>query len=204
MIAVIDYGRGNIRSVTKAFEKIGYPVFVTQESKELERAEGLVLPGVGAFSDCMENLKRLNLSESIQEQVNKGKPFLGICLGLQILFSESEEFGEHKGLDLVKGRVVKFSADKKRKIPHMGWNCVQIKKESPLSGGISSGEYFYFVHSYYVLPEDRDLIVLTTEYGNEFVSGIVRDNLWGVQFHPEKSQKAGLRILRNFAESVYR
>ncbi len=197
MIAIVDYGRGNLRSVQKAFEYLGYRALVTSDPDAILKAEKLVLPGVGAFGDCMDNLKDRGLDVAVREFVASGKPFLGICLGLQLLFTYSEEFGPVEGLNLVRGRVVRFPAG--LKVPHMGWNQIEIERRCPLLEGIGSGEYFYFVHSYYVVPEDDSVVVARTEYGVPFVSMINMDNIYATQFHPEKSQKAGLRLLDNFA-----
>jgi len=203
-IVIIDYGMGNLRNVQRGFEKIGLDAKVTRNKKEVQKASAIVLPGVGAFKDCMINLEKYGLVEPILRSIEKGKPYLGICLGLQILFSESEEFGSHKGLDLVKGRVVKFKPDPELKVPHMGWNTVEIEREVPMLQGIVSGEFFYFVHSYYVIPEETQWISTFTNYGRPFVSSICKENLFATQFHPEKSQQKGLRILENFVRSISR
>ena len=201
-IVIIDYGMGNLRNVERGFEKIGVEAKVTRNKKEIQRASAIVLPGVGAFKDCMMNLEKYGLVEPILQSIEKGKPYLGICLGLQILFSESEEFGSYKGLDLIKGRVVKFKPDPEHKVPHMGWNTVEITGESPILQGILSGDFFYFVHSYYVLPKEREWTSTLTNYGRFFVSSIWKENLFATQFHPEKSQDKGSRILENFAKSI--
>jgi len=201
-IVIIDYGMGNLRNVERGFEKIGVGAKVTRNKKEIQRASAIVLPGVGAFKDCMMNLEKYGLIEPILQSIEKGRPYLGICLGLQILFSESEEFGSHKGLDLVKGRVVKFKPDPEHKVPHMGWNTVEIERESPILQGILSGDFFYFVHSYYVLPEETEGISTLTDYGRLFASSIWKENLFATQFHPEKSQDKGLRILENFVRTI--
>lgn len=203
MIAIIDYGMGNLRSVQKAFERIGHSAVVTRDKKIINDADKIVLPGVGAFPDCMKNLADLGLIDPIIKGVEAGKPFFGICLGLQVLFTESEEFGIHKGLDIIKGRVIRFpeglsSNGTRLKIPHMGWNEIRMKKKTPVLDGIPEGSYLYFVHSYYVVPQDKDIIATTTDYGVEFVSSIWKDNIFACQFHPEKSQQAGLKILENF------
>jgi glutamine amidotransferase len=150
----------------------------------------------------MENLEKFGLIEPLLRSVENGKPYLGICLGLQILFSESEEFGSHRGLDLIKGKVMKFRPDPDHKVPHMGWNTIEKKREVPPLQGIESGDFFYFVHSYYVIPEQKEWIATYTDYGKPFVSGVWKENLFATQFHPEKSQKKGLRILENFAKSI--
>ncbi|HID54970.1 TPA: imidazole glycerol phosphate synthase subunit HisH [Candidatus Poribacteria bacterium] len=198
MIAIIDYGMGNLRSVQKGFERVGFEAIVTDDPSVVRRADAIVLPGVGAFGAAMERLRRSGLAEETIRAIEKGKPYLGICLGLQLLLSESEEGGRFEGMDLIKGRVVRFQTD--LKVPHMGWNQVKILKPNPLLKGIPDNSYFYFVHSYYVLPDDKSLVAGTTEYGVEFTSMVWRDNLFAVQFHPEKSQRLGLRILKNFGE----
>jgi glutamine amidotransferase len=202
MIAIIDYGMGNLRSVQKGLERVGFEALVTRDVGEIQSARGVVLPGVGAFSACMENLAKFELIEPIRKIVRGHKPFLGICLGFQLLFSESEEFGKQKGLDLFPGRVVGFHADETLKVPHMGWNRIDKRKDSPFLEGISSGDYVYFVHSYYVLPDDNEIVATTTDYGKSFVSSIATDRLFACQFHPEKSQELGLRILTNFGRFV--
>jgi glutamine amidotransferase len=202
MIAIVDYGMGNLRSVQKGFERVGFQAEVTREVSKIASARGVVLPGVGAFQACMENLKRFELIEPIRRVVREQNPFLGICLGFQLLFAESEEFGLQKGLDLFPGRVVGFHAGNGLKVPHMGWNRIAKKKDSPFLDGLSSGDYVYFVHSFYVVPEDSSLVATTTEYGNSFVSSIATERLFACQFHPEKSQELGLRILANFGRFV--
>jgi glutamine amidotransferase len=202
MIAIIDYGMGNLRSVQKGLEHVGFDAVVTRDVSEIDAARGVVLPGVGAFSACMKNLGKFGLIEPIQEIVRRKKPFLGICLGLQLLFSESEEFGKQKGLDLFAGKVVGFHALEDLKVPHMGWNRIEKKRESPFLEGIASGDYVYFVHSFYVVPDESSIVATTTDYGNSFVSSIATDRLFACQFHPEKSQELGLRILANFGRFV--
>jgi glutamine amidotransferase len=202
MIAIIDYGMGNLHSVQKGLERVGYEAVVTRDAGRILSARGVVLPGVGAFSACMENLAKFSLIEPIHEVVRRRTPFLGICLGLQLLFSESEEFGRQKGLDLFAGKVVGFHARENLKVPHMGWNQVEKRQESPFLEGISTGDYVYFVHSFYVVPADSSIIATTTDYGESFVSSIATDRLFACQFHPEKSQELGLRILGNFGRFV--
>lgn len=201
-IVIIDYGMGNLRNVQKGFEWVGFEAKVTRSKKEIGGASAIVLPGVGAFKDCMENLERYGLIEPLLQSIGKGKPYLGICLGLQILLSESEEFGFQKGLDLIKGKVVKFVPDPEHKVPHMGWNTVEIEREAPMLQGIESGDFFYFVHSYYVTPDETKWISTFTTYDKRFVSSIWKENIFATQFHPEKSQKKGLKILENFAKSI--
>ncbi|MGM0471370.1 MAG: imidazole glycerol phosphate synthase subunit HisH [Bacillota bacterium] len=202
MIAIIDYGMGNLRSVQKGLEKVGFAAEITSEAEQILAADGVVLPGVGAFGDAMENLAEAELISVIKEVIEQGTPFLGICLGLHLLFSSSEEWGNQQGLDIISGEVVKFPDDLERKIPHMGWNQLNIKQDSELMAGLDSGTYQYFVHSYYVVPDDESVILTTTDYGIEFVSSIQRDNIYAVQFHPEKSSSQGLEILKNFGELI--
>ncbi len=199
MIAIIDYDMGNLRSVAKAFERVGAEVSVTRDSRTILGASHVVLPGVGAFKDCMRNLEEYGLIEPILKSIESGKPFLGICLGLQLLFDESVEFGVHKGLGVIKGKVVRFAEGSGLKVPHMGWNEAKKMKGSPLLSGIEDNTFFYFVHSYYAVPEDRSVDLTTTGYGMEFTSSIMKENVMACQFHPEKSQKAGLKVLENFS-----
>lgn len=197
-ITVIDYGIGNLRSVTKALEFLGCQVTLTSDPNEVMRANKLVLPGVGAFGAGMRNLTQLGLVDAIRDAVQRGTPLLGICLGLQLLFDESEEMGRHEGLKLVRGKVVRFPETNNIRIPHMGWNALKIRKSEPLFKGVPDGAMVYFVHSYFPVPNDNSVIAATTEHGVEFVSAIAIDNIFGTQFHPEKSSKVGLQILRNF------
>ncbi len=199
MVVIVDYGMGNLRSVQKGFERIGATAVISRDQKEIEQADRLVLPGVGAFPMCMENLTELNLVDSLLEFVNSGRPFLGICLGLQLLFDESEEFGRHEGLKVVPGKVRAFRKDMGLKIPHMGWNEVKFSKDTPIFKGIEDNSYFYFVHSYYVDPESQSDTAAEAEYGIRFTCAVHRDNVFAVQFHPEKSQELGLTILKNFS-----
>lgn len=201
MIAIVDYGMGNLRSVEKGFLKAGVDAKVTNKPDVVQKAHGVVLPGVGAFKDCMRELTNLELTDTITEAIKKGKPYLGICLGLQVLFSESEEFGRCRGLDIFKGKVLRFT-HAELKIPHMGWNEMKIRRSNLLLKGIPDNNYFYFVHSYYVMPEDDSIISGTTDYGIDFTSMIWKDNIYAVQFHPEKSQTAGLKLLENFGKVV--
>jgi len=219
MIAIIDYGMGNLRSVEKGFQKVGVDVTVTNSPAVVKKADAVVLPGVGAFKDCMRELTNLELIDAVVEAINSGKPYLGICLGLQVLFSESEEFGRCKGLDIFRGKVVKFefgvqgagaaqssepltSNLSPLKVPHMGWNEIKMRDGNPLFSGIQDRSFFYFVHSYYVVPDDTSITAATTDYGIEFTSSVRKDNIFAVQFHPEKSQAMGLQMLRNFGEIV--
>ena len=203
MIAIIDYGMGNLRSVQKAFEKVGYEARVTSDPKVVLEAERIVLPGVGAFRDCIRNLEAGGFIEPILRVIREGRPFLGICLGLQLLFTESEEFGLHRGLDVIPGRVVRFAdglkdGDEDLKVPHMGWNRVRQVRAHPLWEGIEDETRFYFVHSYYADSAEAPETVGVTDYGVRFTSVAAYGNIFAVQFHPEKSQRAGLRLLQNF------
>jgi glutamine amidotransferase len=205
-VVVVDYGRGNLRSVQKALELVGLDAKITREPRDLDDAHAVVLPGVGAFRDCMKSLVSLGLVNPLVRAIERGKPFLGICLGLQILFDESEEFGPTPGLGLLAGQVRRFPSDRDGlaglKIPHMGWNTVDLTRESPLFRGIPAGAHFYFVHSYFVEPCDRDVVLGLTEYGVSFASVVQKDRLVATQFHPEKSQNAGLRFLANFRDWI--
>ena len=201
MIVIIDYGMGNLRSVQKAFEKFCPNVTVSSSAKDLLKADKLILPGVGAFKVAMHELRKKDLIKPIKDSIEKGKPFLGICLGLQLLFSESEEGGKIKGLDIIKGGVKRFREKDGLKIPHMGWNRVSVKGQGArvkILDGVKDGSFMYFVHSYYVEPKDKDAILCQTDYGGNFTSGIHKDNVYGFQFHPEKSQSIGLKIVENF------
>lgn len=200
MIAIVDYGMGNLLSVFKAFERVVSEVEITSDTRVIKSASGIVVPGVGAFVDCMQNLKASHLDVSIQEFIESKRPYLGICLGLQILFSYSEE-GGCEGFDVIKGRVRRLPETVK--VPHMGWNQLNKKKEAPLFQGIPDKSNFYFVHSYYVDPEDEDVIATTTDYGISFTSSIWQKNIYGVQFHPEKSSQLGLQVLYDFGRIVY-
>jgi glutamine amidotransferase len=225
MIAIIDYGMGNLRSVEKAFEKVGFDAIVTDSPEIIENADKIVLPGVGAFKDAKDGLRERNLIEPIKTHIKQNKLFLGICLGLHLLFTRSHEDGVHEGLDIIPGEVVRFKADRlninntgeqkekvetfkalsvvnnqKLKIPHMGWNTIREKKEVPILKGLPADPYMYFVHSYFVIPDRDEVVAAETEYGVPFVSMISIDNIFAMQFHPEKSQQYGLMILKNFGE----
>ncbi|MGD9634858.1 MAG: imidazole glycerol phosphate synthase subunit HisH [Pirellulales bacterium] len=206
MIAIIDYGMGNLRSVQKAFERTGHAATITHDAALLADATKLVLPGVGAFRDAISALQSRDLIGPIRAWIAGGKPFLGICLGLQLLFERSFEDGEYQGLGVVAGDVVKFDVpadchdQTKYKVPHMGWNQIRFRRRPPIFAGVDDGAHFYFVHSYYVVPRDTSLVATVTDYPQAFCSSIWRDNLFATQFHPEKSQDAGLRVLKNFAE----
>ena len=197
MIAVVDYGRGNLGSVQKALAELAPRVVVTDDPVTVARADTLVVPGDGAFADAMASLERLGLGDPIRAHIATGRPYLGICLGYQLLFTESEEFGHAKGLDILPGVVRRFPPG--LKVPHMGWNRLWHDGTLPLLEGIPSGAYFYFVHSYYVVPKDSGVIATETNYSTAFCSMIWRDNLLATQFHPEKSQRQGLQMLANFA-----
>lgn len=206
MIAIIDYGMGNLRSVEKAFLSVGARARVTSNAKDVLRAEKIVLPGVGAFKDAMDGLRKRKLIEPLVECVKEGKPYLGLCLGLQLLFEESEEFGKYKGLGILKGKVKRFSGNVK--VPHMGWNQILLQKEKTngtrsiamqVLKNIPDHSYFYFVHSYYVVPSDKNVVAAKTSYGISFASIAAKDNIFACQFHPEKSQTFGLELLNNFA-----
>ena len=198
---------GNLRSVQKGFEAVGSEAIITSDSQKILSAKSVVLPGVGAFKACMDNLEQFSLIDTVKKSIQSGKPFLGICLGLQLLFSQAEEFGLVSGLDILKGKVVGFENERTKsdasnplKIPHMGWNNVEVKPSYPLFKSIPNRSYFYFVHSYYVVPEDKATVATTTNYGIDFVSGIHHENIHAFQFHPEKSQQLGLAVLRNFSK----
>ena len=198
MIAIIDYGMGNLRSVHKAFEAVGHEAVVTRDPRIIADASHVVLPGVGAFGDCMANLTQYELVGPICAAIQSGKPFLGICLGMQLLFTESEEFGIHKGFDIIPGKVRKFELNPMLKVPHMGWNDIQIVRPAPPFEGIRTGSHCYFVHSYYVEPADSGVVASVTAHGLPFASAVWKDNVVACQFHPEKSQDVGLRIIKNF------
>jgi glutamine amidotransferase len=203
-VVIIDYGMGNLRNVQKAFEHIGVPSRISSQPEDLDRAEGLVLPGVGAFGDAMHNLQRAGLVEPIRRLTLGGKPLLGICLGLQLLFDESTEMGVHEGLGILPGRVLRFDQNA-LKVPHIGWNQFHLTErgmQSDLLDGIPDGSHAYFVHSYYVIPADETSVLVVTDYGIDFASVVGKGKVFGAQPHPEKSQEVGLRLLRNFAEIV--
>ncbi|MBO0721307.1 MAG: imidazole glycerol phosphate synthase subunit HisH [Blastocatellia bacterium] len=196
-IAIIDYGVGNLRSVEKAFTSQGIPAEVTRDEKSLREADKLVLLGVGAFGYAMESLRNLGFDRLVIEAANEGRPVIGICVGLQMMFEEGHEFGVHRGLGLLPGRVVKFPAG--LRVPHVGWNQVEYRQKHPLFSGLPDQSFFYFVHSFYVETTDRSCVLGETVYERSFASICGRENVIGVQFHPEKSQTAGLKLLKNFA-----
>ena len=196
-VAIIDYGVGNLRSVEKAFAASGCEAIVSGDESVLRRADKLVLPGVGAFGACMKALSERGFDRLVRERVSAGTPLLGVCVGMQLLFEESDEFGATPGLGLLRGRVSRFSDQ--LVVPHVGWNRIDQLHEHPLFAGIANGSFFYFVHSYYCEPLDQQVVAGETEYGVRYASVVAHDNICGVQFHPEKSQESGLRLLKNFA-----
>lgn len=201
MIAIIDYGVGNLFSLTSSFKYVGADVIVTSNPDEIKKADKIILPGVGAFGDAIKKLKDTGLDKIVIEEANNGKPLMGICLGMQLLFEKSYEYGEHDGLGLLKGSVVPMDGyiDKNLKIPHIGWNALDIKKENPLFKYLKSGDCVYFVHSYFAADCEESLLA-TTEYGKELTAAVAYKNVMGCQFHPEKSGDVGLKILKAFCE----
>jgi glutamine amidotransferase len=196
VLTIIDYGVGNLRSVYMAFRRLGVEALVTSEASAIRRAEAVVLPGVGAFGDAVGNLRALGLEQVVLDAIQDDLPFLGICVGLQLLFEVSEEMGEHRGLGVLPGRVRRFPPG--LTVPHMGWNQIHQRKAVPLWRGLADGSYAYFVHSYYADPEDPTVIAATTDYGLDYASAVAQGNLFAIQFHPEKSQDVGERIIANF------
>lgn len=196
MIAIVDYGMGNLRSVSNAFGRCGAETVITRDKKTIAAARAIVLPGVGAFGKCVENLRRFEVFDFVREMIDKGKLYLGICLGMQILFDESEETPGVGGMGVIKGRVCRFTGDVK--VPHMGWNSIDIVHDHPVLQDIEQGSHFYFVHSFFCLPEDEGVTCTTTTHGLTFASSVQKGSVFACQFHPEKSQKAGLRLIRNF------
>ncbi len=199
MIAIIDYGMGNLRSVQKALEAVGSGATVTSDPEAIRGASKVILPGVGAFADAIAELRRTGLGEAFIEAVRAGKPCLGVCLGLQLLFDASEEDGEHRGLGLIPGRIVRFEREPGLKVPHMGWNTLRIRKPSPLLEGLEADPSVYFVHSYHARPDDPADVIAEADYPRPFAAMVGRDNLTATQFHPEKSQRVGLAMYANFA-----
>jgi glutamine amidotransferase len=199
-VAILDYGMGNLRSVQKALELLGARAWVAQKPEEAAEAEALVLPGVGAFGDAMANLRRLGFADCILEAVQKGLALLGICVGMQVLFQESEEQGQHQGLGLLRGRVTRFPPG--LRVPHVGWNQLHIRRQHPLLSSLPDGCYVYFTHSYHPVPADEQVVLATTDYGHEFASVVGHERIYGVQFHPEKSWRVGLTVLNNFLKLV--
>ena len=196
MITIVDYKLNNLRSIENTLRRLGHDVRVTSSPEDVRTAEKLILPGVGAFRDAMDNLRKLELLEPFIDKVKSGTPTLGICLGMHLLFTESEEFGLHKGLDLLQGRVVRLPA--KFRVPHMGWNQLHPKLANGLIDGLKESSFVYFVHSYYAEPRSQDVVLATTDYGIEFAAIVHQKNIWATQFHPEKSQHVGERLLDNF------
>jgi imidazole glycerol-phosphate synthase subunit HisH len=200
MITIIDYGMGNLRSVQKACEHLGLEATITSSAAEIARAERLILPGVGAFRDAIGHLREQRLIDPIREYIAADRPFLGVCLGLQLLFEKSYEDGEYEGLGIVAGEVVRFPSQPGLKIPHMGWNTLRVQGDPVLLRDLPPEAHVYFVHSYYVVPREDTIVAATTEHGVRFCSAIARGNLFATQFHPEKSQRVGLKILERFAK----
>lgn len=202
MIAIIDYGAGNIQSVKKALNYIGCDTFITNDKTKISNADGVILPGVGSFGDTMDSINSYGLKDSIIEYTKSGKPFLGICLGLQLLFPKSDESPDKDGLGIFDGDVNKIPSDTGLKIPHIGWNSLDIKKQDGLFKGIGKNPYVYFVHSYFLDAKDKNIVSAQTEYGVKIDAAIENNNVFAVQFHPEKSGETGLKILKNFADIV--
>jgi len=202
LIAIIDYQMGNLRSVQKGFEKIGQEAQIVSDPQQLKAATKVVLPGVGAFGDAMQELTQRGFVDPLREWLEQDRPFLGICLGLQLLFDRSFEGGEHRGLGVLAGEVLRFDVPAPLKVPHMGWNELQLQKPAPILEGINSGDHLYFVHSYYVAPEDPEVVAVEADYGGPFCAMVWRGQLFATQFHPEKSQQVGLQILENFSRLV--
>jgi len=200
MITIVNCGINNLRSVEKAFAHLGYETKVTRDPDEVSRAEKLVMPGVGAFGAAMKALEKDGLDEAILSVIKRGKPFLGICLALQLLFDWSEELGLHAGLGVVSGKVVKFDETPGLKIPHMGWSALNFSRQTKLFAGVENGAMVYFVHSYHALPDEADIVAASSTHGAPFVAAIERDNVMAAQFHPEKSSAVGLKILDNFGK----
>ena len=200
MLTIVDYGMGTLRSEQKALEKVGHEAVIGKGATNLERADKIILPGVGASADALAAVRAQGLEEPIKRAIDAGKPFLGICLGLQMLFDVSYEDGEHRGLGVLPGKVVRFDVPRGLKVPHMGWNQVRFDRRPPIFANTAADEHFYFVHSYHVVCDDPSLVATTTDYGGRFCSSVWRDNVYATQFHPEKSQRAGLAVLKAFAE----
>jgi glutamine amidotransferase len=198
MITIVDYQMGNLRSVQKGVERIGGEAKISSDPGEIANADKLILPGVGAFGDAMAEIRRRDLATPIRDFIDTGRPFLGICLGLQLLFERGYEHGEHEGLGVLAGDVVRFDLPKSFKVPHMGWNTVTKRSDAPILADTPDGTHFYFVHSFYVRPADPNVIALESDYGGKFCAMVWRDNLFATQFHPEKSQNDGLRLLNAF------
>ncbi|MFC2061881.1 imidazole glycerol phosphate synthase subunit HisH [Elusimicrobiota bacterium] len=200
MIVIVDYGLGNIRSVSRAMEKLGAEVIVTSGLANVKKADGVVLPGVGAFRKAVKNIKDLGLWGYLKEYIEDSRPYLGICLGLQLLFTKSSEHGTTNGFDIIRGSVERLPEEVK--IPHMGWNQVSYPSENTIFNNVKNNSFFYFDHSYYVIPDKKEVIAGVTEYGVKFPAVVKKGNIWGVQFHPEKSSNIGLELLRNFINNA--
>ena len=200
MIAILDYDAGNIRSVEKALQHLGEETILTHDFREIQKADKVILPGVGAFGDAMEHLKHYELDRAIKEVIAMDKPFLGICLGLQLLFESSDETPGVEGLGILKGNILRIPEEEGLKIPHMGWNSLNVKDNARLFAGINANPYVYFVHSYYLKADNDDIVAASTEYSTHIHASVEKGNLFACQFHPEKSSETGLRILKNFAE----
>jgi len=200
MIAIVDYQMGNLRSVQKALERVGHAAAITSDPRTLATADKIILPGVGAFGDAIAELRRRELVEPIRTAIAAGKPFLGICLGLQMLFDVGYEDGEHEGLGVLRGEVRRFDVPPQYKVPHMGWNRVKLLRRPPIFADVDDESHFYFVHSYFVVPQDESVVAGVASYPEPFCAMVWRGNLFATQFHPEKSQHAGLKVLKNFAE----
>ena len=201
-IAIVDYEVGNLRSAQKAFERLGHAAEITSDADRIASAPAVVLPGQGAFGTCMRNLAAAGLVEPVRQAALSGRPFIGICVGMQLLFEESEESPGVRGLGIFGGRVVRFARDPERKVPHMGWNQLRIVRRVPALSRVADGDWVYFVHSYHPIPSDPGVIATTTSYGIDFVSSVGRDNVWAGVFHPEKSQRVGLRLLEGFVRTL--
>lgn len=200
MIAIVDYGMGNLRSVENALDFLGIESIITSDKETIFNSDGIILPGVGAFPDAIDNIKEAGLDKVLKEAVNKGKPLLGICLGMQLLFEESDEVKLSKGLGFLKGRIEKLNID--LKVPHMGWNSLNMEKESPILNGIEKGSHVYFVHSYYAVRGEEGILNAYADYGVKVPGVVSKGNVYGIQFHPEKSGEVGLRMLKNFGEMI--
>jgi glutamine amidotransferase len=199
-IVIIDAGIGNLRSVQKAFEHVGATPTITDDPTLVAEADAVVLPGVGAFGDGMDGLRSRTLDTAVLDVIERGVPFFGICVGLQLLFEESEEMGRHRGLGVLPGRIARFPTH--LTVPHMGWNQIEQRGSHPLLAGVPDGVFAYFAHSYHAVTGDQSIVVATTDYGGPFPSVVARDNVWAIQFHPEKSQQVGLTLLQNFVERI--
>lgn len=200
MIAIVDYGMGNLRSVENALDFLGIESIITSDKETILNSDGIILPGVGAFPDAIDNIKEAGLDKVLKEAVNKGKPLLGICLGMQLLFEESDEVKLSKGLGFLKGRIEKLNID--LKVPHMGWNSLNMEKASPILNGIKKGSHVYFVHSYYAVTGEEEILNAYADYGVKIPGVVSKGNVYGIQFHPEKSGEIGLRMLKNFGEMI--